>query len=170
MNGKEIDEKALFTLFEAAKWAPSSYNNQFWRFIYAMKGTKEFDRLFNLLLEGNQVWAKNGGALIVILSHKQTPSGKPARTHSFDTGMAWMNFLLQCSMKGLVAHTLEGFDYKRARKELHVPPEFDIEAMAVVGHPGDKEALTDDLKEREFPKGRRPLSETIMKGAFKPNV
>ena len=88
MSGEEIDEKTLLTLLEAARWAPSANNNQPWRFIYARRNTNHWDTFFNLLAEGNQVWAKNAAVLIVIISKTTFDNGKPSITHSFDTGAA----------------------------------------------------------------------------------
>src|SRR3989344_6182973 len=68
MSGEKITKEELMTLFEAARWAPSSYNNQPWRFIYALRETIHWNRIFNLLQEFNQIWAKNAAALIVIIS------------------------------------------------------------------------------------------------------
>ena len=87
MTGEPILLEQLFVLFEAARWAPSSYNNQPWRFIYGLKESKSFDLLFSLLIKFNQSWAKNASALVLIFSKKTFDKNeKPARTHSFDTG------------------------------------------------------------------------------------
>ncbi|MGH7790937.1 MAG: nitroreductase family protein, partial [Thermodesulfobacteriota bacterium] len=96
MSGEEISEAELMSLFEAAKWAPSSFNNQPWRFLYSRRDSENWGLFFNLLAEFNQAWAKNASALIVIISRKTFDhNGKPSRTHSFDTGAAWQNLALQ---------------------------------------------------------------------------
>jgi len=92
MSGEEIDEATLKTLLEAARWAPSANNNQPWRFIYARRNTSHWETFFNLLAEGNQIWAKNAAALIVVVSKTTFDSGKPARTHSYDAGAALGQF------------------------------------------------------------------------------
>ena len=89
---------------------------------------------------------------------------EPSVTHSFDTGAAWQNFALQATLKHLVVHGMEGFDYDRARTVLKIPPEFHVEAMAAIGRPGNKEDLPAGLQEREFPNDRRKLSETVIEG------
>src|SRR5437667_7210743 len=99
-SGEELTDKELFTLFEAARWAPSSYNNQPWRFIYAKKGSKDWRTFLSLLVDFNQSWAKNAAVLVVAASKVTFNNGKPSRTHSFDTGAAWANFALQGALGG----------------------------------------------------------------------
>lgn len=167
MSGEEIDEAALKTLFEAARWAPSSNNNQPWRFIYARRNTPYWDTLFGLMNEGNQVWAKNAAVLMVVISKTTFDSGKPARTHSYDTGAAWVSLALQGSLNNLVVHGMQGFDYERARKELRVPDDYNVEAMIAVGRHGKKEDLPDYQQEREFPSSRKSIAEITMEGIFR---
>jgi nitroreductase len=168
MSGEEISEDELMTLFEAAKWAPSSFNNQPWRFLYARRNTENWLPFFNLLAEFNQAWAKNASALIVITSKKTFEHNrKPARTHSFDAGAAWQNLALQGSARGLGVHGMQGFDYDKAREVLNVPDDCEVEAMVAVGKPGNKEELPEKLREREFPSARKKLSEIVFEGKFK---
>ena len=90
MTGEELTDEELMSLFEAARWAPSSYNNQPWRFIYAKTNTEHWDRFFNLLVEANKVWAKNARALVVVIARKNFEHNeKLARTNQFDTSAAW---------------------------------------------------------------------------------
>ena len=167
MSGEEIDEATLKTLFEAARWAPSSNNNQPWRFIYARRNTPHWESFFNLLAEGNQIWAKNAAVLIVVISKTTFDSGKPARTHSYDAGAAWVSLALQGSLKNLVVHGMQGFDYDRAKKELQVPDDYSVEAMIAIGRHGKKEDLPDYQQEREFPSSRKSIAEIAMEGIFK---
>ena len=167
MVGQDIDEKTLLTLFEAARWAPSANNNQPWRFIYARRNTKHWETFFQLLAEGNQVWAKNAAVLIVIISKTTFDNGKPSITHSFDAGAAWVSLALQGSLAGLVIHGMQGFDYDKAKKILHIPDEYQVEAMIAVGKKGRKEDLPDYLQEREFPSSRKSIAELAMEGSFK---
>jgi nitroreductase len=167
MSGEEIDEAMLMTLFEAARWAPSSNNNQPWRFIYARRNTPCWNTIFGLMNEGNQVWAKNAAVLMVVISKTTFDSGKPARTHSYDTGAAWVSLALQGSLSNLVVHGMQGFDYDRAKKELQVPDDYQVEAMIAIGKHGNKEDLPDYQQEREFPSARKSISEIAMEGIFK---
>ena len=167
MTGEPIAQEDLMTLFEAARWAPSSYNNQPWRMLYARRDSELWPLFFDLLVESNQSWAKNAGALVLFIS-KTTfdKNGEPSVTHSFDTGSAWENLALQGWLKGLVVHGMQGFDYARARSELNVPEGYKVEAMIAIGKPGDPETLAPELREREVPSDRRPLDQTICEGKF----
>ena len=167
MTGEEISDEELMSLFEAARWAPSSYNNQPWRFIYAKRNTDHWNRLFNLMVEFNQSWAKNAAVLIVIISKKTFDhNNQPSITHSFDTGAAWENLALQAESMGLVTHGMQGFDYEKAKKELEIPEDYSIEAMIAIGKRGKKEDLPKELQEREIPSARKLLKDIIMEGKF----
>jgi nitroreductase len=167
MSGEEITEQELMSLFEAARWAPSSFNAQQWRALYGPRGTEYWDLFFNLLGEGNKSWAKNAAMLVVFISRKTFEyNNKPSVTHSYDTGAAWENFALQGCKLGLVVHGMEGFDYERARTELRIPEEYQVEAMAAVGKPGSKELLPEKLREKESPNDRRKVTESICQGPF----
>ncbi|HYH87168.1 MAG TPA: nitroreductase family protein [Pyrinomonadaceae bacterium] len=168
MSGEEIPEEDLLTLFEAARWAPSSYNNQPWRILYARRGTEHWQLFFDLLAEGNKVWAKDAAALLLFASKTTFDfNGKSYPTHSFDTGAAWENLALQGWLKGFVVHGMQGFDYERARTALGIPEEFRVEAMAAVGMPGEKEKLPEKVQEGESPSGRKKLAEIVREGPFR---
>lgn len=167
MSGAGVSVEELMTLFEAARWAPSSYNNQPWRILYARRETEQWPAFFGLLVEGNQAWAKDAAALLLFVSKETFDfNGKPYPTHSFDTGAAWENLALQATMLGLVTHGMQGFDYERARTELHIPEGFRVEAMIAVGRPGDPAQLPEKMREREAPSGRKSLAEITCEGAF----
>jgi nitroreductase len=167
MTSEAITEEELFTLFEAARWAPSSYNNQPWRILYARRDTPQWPLFFDLLVEFNQSWVKNAAALVVFISKTTFDhNGEPAATHSFDTGAAWGNLALQGSLKGLVVHGMQGFDYDKARTALNIPEGFKVEAMAVIGKPGRVEDLPEKLQQRETPSDRRKLNETVFEGPY----
>ncbi len=168
MSGEGLSEEHLMSLFEAARWAPSSYNNQPWRFIYAKRETKQWNALFSLLGDFNKMWAKNAAVLVVVVSKKVFDhNGKPSRTHAFDAGAAWENLALQGSIMGLAIHAMEGFDYDKARHVLKIPDEYEIQAMVAIGKPGKKDVLSPDLQAREVPSQRKPPSEFISEGTFK---
>ena len=168
MSGAEITEEELLVLFEAARWAPSSYNNQPWRILYARRGSELWPLFFDLLVETNKGWCTNAAALLVFVSKSTFDhNGKPYPTHSFDTGAAWQNLALQGYLKGYVVHGMLGFDYEQARIILQIPEEYQVEAMAAVGHPGDPESLPEALRQRETPNDRRNLTQIICEGAFR---
>lgn len=168
LSEKPVTHEELMALFEAARWAPSSYNNQPWRFVYAYRNTPEWNNLFHLLVDFNQSWADKAGVLVVIISKKTFDfNGKPSRTHSFDTGASWQNLALQAFDMGLVAHGLEGFDYDQAKQVLGIPEGYQVEAMCAIGHHGKKEDLSEELQVREIPSDRKPLAEIAFEGRFK---
>ena len=167
MSGEPMPREELMILFEAARWAPSSYNNQPWRILYALRDTEQWKLFFDLLVEGNQIWAKNAGALLLFISKTTFDRNeKPSITHTYDTGAAWENLALQGSLKGYVVHGMQGFDYERARTALSIPGVFQVEAMAAVGLPASPEVLPEKLQQVEAPSDRRKLEQTICEGPF----
>jgi nitroreductase len=167
MSGEEISTKELMRLFEAARWAPSSFNAQQWHALYARRGTEHWPIFFGLLVEGNKAWAKNAAVLVLFISRTTFEyDNEPSVTHSYDTGAAWANFALQGFSQGLVVHGMEGFDYDRAKTDLKIPDGFRVEAMAAVGKPGAKETLPEKLRTKESPNDRRKLAESICEGPF----
>lgn len=167
MTGEELTDDELMPLFEAARWAPSSYNNQPWRFIYAKRNTPEWNPIYDLMVDFNKQWTKNAAVIGVVISHNVFDhNGKPARTHSYDTGAAWISLALEGTSRGLVVHGMQGFDYDKARQTLMVPDNYTVEAMFAIGKRAPKETLPEELQKKEFPSDRRPLSEIVMKGKF----
>ena len=163
--GTDMDKEDLMSLFEAARWAPSSYNNQSWRFIYATCEDEEFQVFEDLMGDFNADWAGEGYALIVVASKKSFDhNGEDSITHSFDTGAAWENLALEAARRGLVAHGMQGFDYEKAREKLDIPEGFDVEAMIAVGSKEDEEALPEDA--RVEPNGRKEMEEIVSRGSF----
>src|SRR5919107_130532 len=168
MTGEEMDDDTIMSLFEAARWAPSSYNNQPWRFIYAKRNTPYWNRLFDLAAEPNKVWAKNAALLVVVVSNKHFDiNGKYSITHQYDAGAAWENLALEASSMGLVAHGIQGFNYERAREDLEIPDSFDVMAMIAIGKRGPKENLPMNLQEKEEPNGKKTLRDIVMESPFR---
>jgi nitroreductase len=167
MSGEEISEAELMVLFEAARWAPSSYNNQPWRILYARRGAPQWQTFFDLMVPQNQAWTKNAAALLVFISKTTFDfNGKPSITHTFDCGAAWENLALQGWLKGYVVHGMQGFDYDKAKTALNIPEGFRVEAMAAIGRPGKKEELSPENQKRESPSERKKLSEIVCEGKF----
>ncbi len=167
MTGEEITREELMRMFEAARWAMSSFNNQSWRLLYALRNTPHWETFFSLLTPGNQAWCRNAAALLVVVSKTNFDhNGKPARTHSYDTGAAWFSFALQGVMMGLVVHGMQGFNYDRAKEDLGVPDDHQVEAMIAVGRPGDPEDLPVALQQREQPSLRKKVEEFAFEGGF----
>ena len=168
---EQISERELLTLLEAARWAPSSFNSQPWRFVYARRDTEHWPRLLGLLSAYNQSWAKSAAALLILVSKTtMLPRGAdkevPSPTHSLDAGAAWANLALQATRSGWAAHGMAGFDIPRTAAELGVPADYKVEAAIAIGRRGDKSTLPEALRAREQPSDRLPLSQLVMEGRF----
>lgn len=171
-DGSEMPETDLLSLFEAARWAPSAFNSQPWRFLYARRGDSNWERFLALLIPWNQTWAKSASVLIYIVSDrlpftdKTTGEPAPSTTHSFDAGAAWACLALQATRMGYRAHGMSGIQYDLARAELGIPERYTLNAACAVGRIGDPAILDDKQRAREFPSGRRPQSEFVFAGRF----
>ena len=136
MSGEPLTDEELMRLFEAARWAPSTYNEQEWRFLYAASLQPALAAFFDLLMDANKVWCQRAAVLVVVLSHRVfTRNGNPNPVHTFDTGAAFENLALQGTAMDLVVHGMAGFDrdesphgFARARRlrggshDRHRPP------------------------------------------------
>ncbi len=164
-----IEADKLRSLFEAARWAPSSNNEQPWRFIVASKDHEaEWSRLLDCLVEGNRKWAYRAPVLILsVASMNFEDDAKPNRHALHDTGMAVENLVLQATALGLVAHQMAGFDVEKARADLKIPTGCEPVAMIAVGYPGDPNVLPDRLKQRELAsRERNPISTFVFSGEW----
>ena len=161
LSGDELD-----VLFEAARWSPSCFNSQPWRFVYALNGDSHWQRLFGLLMDVNQSWAERAGALIAIVSKTTFDNGAEAPTHGFDTGSAWMSIALQARTMGLAAHAMWGFHHDQAPAVLNLPPDHSVQAIVAVGYPGEVADLPEKYQEREIPSPRKSLTELVFAGRF----
>lgn len=167
MSGEPLGRQDLMTLFEAARWAPSTYNEQEWRFLFALRESEHWQTFFDLLMEANQAWCHRAAVLVVVLSHNVFErNGKLNPVHTFDSGAAFENLSLQGAAMGLVVHGMAGFDRDAARQRLDVPDDFTVEAMIVIGKPGDPADLPKELQEREAPSGRKRVDQIICEGPF----
>jgi nitroreductase len=167
MSGEPISDSEIASLFEAARWAPSCYNNQPWRFLYAKRDTPHWKLFFDLLVPFNQSWCIHAAVLGISLARKNFfHNDKPSRTHAYDTGAAWALLSIEGCHRNLIVHGMEGFDYEKARSSLHIPEEYAILAMFAVGKPGPKEQLPQALQEKEAPGSRRPIETFAFEGTF----
>ena len=166
-SDERLTEEELMALFEAARWAPSSYNAQPWRFIYGRRGEKEWDPLFNVLVDVNKSWVKYADTLALVISRNFFEhNNKPAHTSRFDTGSAWMSLALEAHARNIVTHAMQGFDYEAIKKALQISDLYTVEAMIAIGKPGNKEHLSPEQQAREVPTSRKPLKDIISKGTF----
>lgn len=162
-DDRPIETEKLRSLFEAARWAPSSNNGQPWQFLVATKENKtEYDRLFNCLVEANQTWAHRAPVLVLSVAKLQFEDGSPNRHALHDMGMAVENLSIQATALGLVVHQMAGFDIERARADCRIPDGYELVAMMAVGYPGDPVLLSDRLRAREVqPRVRKPFTEFV---------
>lgn len=166
-----IGDEDLMSLLEAARWAPSSYNVQPWRFVYARRDTADWAKFLGLLIPFNAAWAARASVLFFVASDTvmKGPDGNegPSHSHSFDAGSAWALLALQATRLGLQAHGMVGFDIPRAQTELNVPERFRMEAAIAVGRLGDKSLLPPQMQEREFPSDRKPVESFAFEGGWR---
>ncbi len=165
MAGRPVSRGALLSLLEAARWAPSSYNEQPWRFVVGTHEEADFrERLQTLLMEGN-AWARQAPVLILsAYLPESSRSGDTNRMAFRDLGAAEENLVLQAYDLGLVAHQMAGFDAEAARRLL--PDGMEPGTMIAIAHPASPDSLSDKLAEREQrPRRRRPLREFVSIGS-----
>lgn len=167
MSGEPLTQEEILRLFEAARWAPSTYNEQEWRFCHARRDGPHWADFLALLAEGNRSWCEHAAVLGCVLSHKVfSKNGKPNPVHVFDSGLAYMSLALQGSAMGLVVHGMQGFDAAKARTTLGVPDAFEVNAMFAVGRPGDPDQLPESYRDLEKPSSRKPVEEILTEGPF----
>ncbi len=165
MSGRALTLAQVQCLCEAGRWAPSCFNSQPWRFVYALPGTPQWQPLFDLLMDINQLWASKAGALVALVARTHFEGNDaPAATHSFDAGSAWMSMALQAQQMGLAAHAMWGFHHDQAADALKLPALFSTQAMIAFGHPASAEELPEPLREREMPSPRKTLQELMFSG------
>lgn len=166
----EITEHQLMALLEAARWAPSAYNVQPWRFVFARRGGAGWQAMMDALVPFNQSWAGSASALVVVLSAEQSQSDEgelqPNAWHAFDAGAAWASVALQAHLWGWATHAMGGFDAEAMRRAVRTPEGFTIHAVVAVGRKADASTLPADLQEYEAPSDRRALAETVFEAAM----
>lgn len=170
-TGEAMPEAALLSMLEAARWAPSAYNAQPWRFVYARRDTASWQPIFDTLVEFNQGWAQRASALVVVLSAKQAvfpgaTDAAPNQWHSFDAGAAWASIAFQATLSGWSAHGMAGFDTARLKQATSIPDSHAVETVIAIGKRGDKSVLPEGLQSREAPNGRLPLAQLAAEGYF----
>jgi nitroreductase len=164
-SDKLIPHEVLRSLFEAARWAPSSNNEQPWAFIVATKEEPEnFAKALSTLVEFNQVWAKYAPVLVIAVSEMEFARNQhPNRNAFYDTGAAVAHLTSEATARGLFVHQMAGFDPHKAIELFHIPKGWEPIAAFVIGYEGDPKNLPDQLRERELaPRSRKPIKEFVM--------
>jgi nitroreductase len=166
---KPVDHKVLASLFEAARWAPSSSNEQPWVYLVATKDNPEdFAKMLSVLVEFNAGWAKNAQVLILAVSRlKFQGNGNPNRNAFYDTGAATALLSVEATARGLVMHQMAGFDPAKAKQAFEIPADAEPIAAIAIGYPGHPDSLPQGLRDREVaPRTRKPLTEFVMSGRW----
>ncbi|MGC2310319.1 MAG: nitroreductase family protein [Candidatus Babeliaceae bacterium] len=164
MSGEPISQQQLMQLFEAARWAASSFNNQPWRFVYAIRDSHYWQQFLSFILPGNRVWSEKAAVLIVVLSHHEE-----SNSVHLTTGCALQNMLLEASALHLVAHGIAGIDHEKIKKELQLSDDYTVECMVVIGTPGNIKDLPEKLQAREIPSSRKKIEEFVFEGKLTEN-
>lgn len=165
---RPIGQDEINSLIEAARWAPSSVNEQPWRFIYAHRGENAFDLILSTFSDSNKVWAASAPLLILTLVKKtHSMNGNPNRSAHHDLGLAVANLSLQATHLGIGVHQIGGFSPAKAKESFNIPDDYEVVTGLVLGYFGSPDRLPDHLRERELaPRKRKELHEIAFHGAF----
>lgn len=168
-SARAVPADALRSLFEAARWAPSSYNAQPWAFIVATKEDREnFDQILSTLIEFNRGWAQNAAVLMINAGKKKFDhDGSPNRHALYDVGQATAYLTVQATAMGLAVHQMAGFSPEKAREVFHVPEGWEPGAAIALGYPAEAHEVPENLREREkAPRVRKPIEEFVFTGTW----
>ena len=166
---KPVPQDVLRSIFEAARWAPSSFNEQPWAYIVATKDDKEnFEKMLSVLVDFNVQWAKSAPVLALAVAKLAFANNNaPNRNAQYDTGAATALLSVEATARGLAVHQMAGFDAEKARKVFEIPKGWEPIAALAIGYPGDPASLPAPLKDREMaPRTRKPIAEFVMSGQW----
>src|SRR3954470_7817538 len=167
---RPVEREKLLSCLEAARWAPSSYNEQPWTFILAERtNAAEFNRMLECLVEGNRAWAKNVGVLMLtIVARLFVKNGKPNRAAEHDIGLAAGNMVLQATALGLQAHQMIGIEPDKVRSPYKIPDSHEPLTAIALGYPSAAPPdANDPLAQRDLaPRLRKPLTEIVIQGSW----
>jgi nitroreductase len=165
---KPVAPEVLQSVFEAARWAPSSNNEQPWAYLVATNDDAEnFAKMVSILVEFNAGWAQHAPVLALSVAHLKTREGQPNRVALHDVGSATAQLTFEANARGLLVHQMAGFDAQKARQFFAIPEDWEPVAAMAIGYPGDPQRLPDRLRERELaPRSRKPPAEFVMTGGW----
>ena len=167
---KTVSQTQVISLLEAARWAPSCFGDQPWRFVVMNKSTHAaaWQKAFDCLAPSNQTWVKDTPMLVLVCADTLFGhNGQPNRWAQYDTGAAVENFCLQAEALGLMAHQMGGFNADTAREAFNVPPQFTLMAMISVGHAADISTISGEVLARETAeRKRKPLEDLFFNGSW----
>ena len=162
-----VSQEVLRSIFEAARWAPSSNNEQPWAFLVASREDQEnYEKILSVLVEFNANWAKNAPVLAIAVSELAfAKNNSPNRNAQYDTGAASALLSVEATARGLSVHQMAGFDPAKARTVFGIPAGWEAIAALAIGYPGPADSLPQPLKDRELaPRTRKPIAEFVMTG------
>jgi len=168
-SGRMVEPETLQSLFEAARWAPSCFNEQPWNFVVCTRDSPEdHERLVSCLSEGNQPWARTAPVLMLSVARRTfARNGNPNRHALHDVGLAVENLILQATALDLFVHQMAGFNVAKARTLFGIPDDYEPVAAIALGYPGDPERLPPPLRERQMaPRQRKPLDQFVFGGRW----
>ena len=169
-DSRQVEREKLLSCLEAARWAPSSYNEQPWTFILAERADSQaFAQMVECLVEGNRAWAKNAGVLLLTIVAKLfSKNGKPNRAAEHDIGLAAGNMVLQATALGFQGHQMIGIEPAKVRSTYNIPDSHEPLTAIALGYPAAVQPNTaDPLAQRDLAgRGRKPLSEIVISGAW----
>ena len=169
-SDKAITEQEMHQLLEAGRWAPSSNNLQPWAFVWGLKGSETYDRIFDCLHDFNQGWAGNAPALMLSAFNKKMPSGKDHFHAPYDLGLFMANVSIQAQSMGIAVHHMAGIHFKKAREEFNFPEDFHVATGTAIGYYGGEiESIPEDLQddEKKTKRERKQQSEFAFNGDYK---
>jgi len=168
MSPREIAAEDLRALFEAARWAPSSYNAQPWHYVVGRRGDAVFERILGCLVSVNQTWARHAAVLALGVVRRSFPhNGKPNRAAEHDLGLASANLSLEATARGIAVHQMSGVNAAGAGKEFGLPADHEVLTALALGYPGTPEGLDPALLARDGrPRERRPLQAFVYGGTW----
>jgi nitroreductase len=163
-SNKQISEDLLKQIFDTARWAPSSMNEQPWLYLYAYNGTEKFKKILDSLAPFNQQWAKNASVLVLSMAKKTFEyKGKENRYYMYDVGSANQNLLLAAYANNIQGHPMGGFETKKIIESFNIPDNIEPVCIISLGYADSPDKLPQDLKERELAeRKRKPLNEIIV--------
>jgi nitroreductase len=165
---KELNDNEVNTLFEAARWAASCFNEQPWRFVFAKHGTAAFDNLLVPLVEFNQNWAKNASLLVYNIVSENFEKNNKVNAHAeHDLGLALGNLTTQATAMGLNVHLMAGLDFAKAKTALNIPDGYKVVSAMAIGYVKNESEMSEEEKKNEFgAQQRKPLTSIISEGSF----
>lgn len=166
---KEVSDEALQSLFEAARWSPSAFNEQPWRYIYARRGSEAYEKMYQTILDGNKPWAGNAPVLVLVIAKVNSSYNDSHNRHAFhDLGLAMGMFTIQATSIGLNLHQMGGFNQREVEELFEIPSGFEAVSITSVGYTGSPDLLPEVLRQRETaPRVRKPVDEFAFENHWK---